>query len=186
MRRSSPPQRQSLAHAPPAGWAPPSLTRRRLLDPHRSTLGAPDSSSIAGRRASGFLQLSLSKVSRHPHRSASRDSSAETPPRNANDFRGVNFVHILWPHGGEAAFSIVRRLRRTTNAEKTHFISTRRGRRYTPPAYVRSSRSYRSDPSGRGGDKRMGPARAEGAREDKMFVCIASHKSAEPNSLLSC
>ena len=62
------PQRHSLAHAPPAGWAPPSLTRRRLLDPHRSTLGDPDSSSIAGRRASGFLQVSLSKVSRHPHR----------------------------------------------------------------------------------------------------------------------
>ena len=47
---------------------------------HRSTLEDPDSSSIAGRRASGFLQVSLSKVSRHPHRGARPASSAETPP----------------------------------------------------------------------------------------------------------
>jgi hypothetical protein len=47
---------------------PPSLARRRPLDPHRSTLGDPDSSSIAGRRASGFLQVSLSKVPRPQHR----------------------------------------------------------------------------------------------------------------------
>jgi hypothetical protein len=56
------------------------------LDPRRSTLTDPDSSSIAGRRASGFLQVSLSKVSRHPHRGAHPASSAETPPMNTNDY----------------------------------------------------------------------------------------------------
>ena len=88
-RRSSPPQRHALAHAPPPGWTPPSLARRRPLDLHRSTLGDPDSTSIAGRRASGFLQVSLSKVSRHPHQGTRRTSSAETPPMNANDLSRV-------------------------------------------------------------------------------------------------
>jgi hypothetical protein len=37
-------------------------------------------SSIAGRRASGFLQVSLSKVSRHQHQAACPASRAETPP----------------------------------------------------------------------------------------------------------
>jgi len=37
-------------------------------------------SSIAGRRASGFLQVSLSKVSRHRHRAARPANRAETPP----------------------------------------------------------------------------------------------------------
>ena len=37
-------------------------------------------SSIAGRRASGFLQVSLSKVSRHWHRGARPATRAETPP----------------------------------------------------------------------------------------------------------
>jgi hypothetical protein len=37
-------------------------------------------SSIAGRRASGFLQVSLSKVSRHWHRPARPATRAETPP----------------------------------------------------------------------------------------------------------
>jgi integrase len=46
--------------------------------------GDPDSSSIAGCRASGFLQVSLSKVSRHSHGCLS-SLSAETPPMNAND-----------------------------------------------------------------------------------------------------
>jgi hypothetical protein len=59
------------------------------------TRGDPDSSSIAGRRASGFLQVSLSKVSRHEHRGARPASSAETPPMNANDFRGVIPTTIL-------------------------------------------------------------------------------------------
>ena len=63
--------------------------RRRPLHPHRSTLDDPDSCSIAGRRASGFLQVSLSKVSRHEHRGARPASNAETPPMNANDFTGV-------------------------------------------------------------------------------------------------
>ena len=49
----------------------------------------PTSSSIAGRRASGFLQVSLSKVPRHPHRAARPASRAETPPMNANDLWGV-------------------------------------------------------------------------------------------------
>ncbi len=49
-RRSNTAQRHSLAHASRAGWAPPSLARRRRLDPHRSTLGDPDSSSRAGRQ----------------------------------------------------------------------------------------------------------------------------------------
>ena len=52
---------------------------------HRSTLDDPDSSSIAGRRASGFLQVSLSKVSRPEHRGARPASNAETRPMNAND-----------------------------------------------------------------------------------------------------
>ena len=76
----------SPAHALPTERQPASLARRRPRDPTRSTLEDPDSSSIAGRRASGFLQVSLSKVSRHPHRGARRTSSAETPPMNANDF----------------------------------------------------------------------------------------------------
>src|SRR6266852_8705840 len=37
-------------------------------------------SSIAGRRASGFLQVSLSKVSRHGHRGTRPATRAETPP----------------------------------------------------------------------------------------------------------
>ena len=60
--------------APPGPYArrpdcvPPPLARRRPLDRRRPTLEDPDSSSIAGRRASGFLQVSLSKVPRHQHR----------------------------------------------------------------------------------------------------------------------
>ena len=45
-----------VARAPPASNAPTRATVE------------PDSNSIAGRRASGFLQVSLSKVSRHTHR----------------------------------------------------------------------------------------------------------------------
>jgi hypothetical protein len=59
-------------------------------------------SSIAGRRASGFLQVSLSKVSRHGHRAARPATRAETPPMNANDFRGVTegriLSSIIWPN----------------------------------------------------------------------------------------
>ena len=54
--------------------------------------GIPHSSSIAGRRASGFLQVSLSKVSRHRHRGARPASRAETPPMNANDFSRVTLT----------------------------------------------------------------------------------------------
>ncbi len=48
-------------------------------------------SSIAGRRASGFLQVSLSKVSRHPDRGSSSYSRRDTSD-NANDLR------IIWPN----------------------------------------------------------------------------------------
>ena len=68
--------RPARAAAARASTASPSLG---------SSLEDPDSSSIAGRRASGFLQVSLSKVSRHGHRGARPASSAETPPMNAND-----------------------------------------------------------------------------------------------------
>ena len=66
----------------------PPLTRHRPVDAPTRTVRDPDSSSIAGRRASGFLQVSLSKVSRLPHRGARPDSSAETPPMNASDYPG--------------------------------------------------------------------------------------------------
>jgi Phage integrase, N-terminal SAM-like domain len=49
----------------------------------------PYSSSIVGRRASGFLQVSLSKVTRHPHRRISPAPRAESPPMNANDYSRV-------------------------------------------------------------------------------------------------
>ena len=52
---------------------------------HLATHADPTSSSIAGRRASGFLQVSLSKVSRHPPRATGPTSRAETLPMNAND-----------------------------------------------------------------------------------------------------
>jgi hypothetical protein len=50
-----------------------------------STRGDPDSSSIARRRASGFLQVSSSKVSRYQHQGGPPASCAETPSMNAND-----------------------------------------------------------------------------------------------------
>ena len=69
-----------------SGRVPPPLARRRPLDRHRATRDDPTSSSIAGRRASGFLQVSLSKVPRHPHRAACPASRAESLPMNANDY----------------------------------------------------------------------------------------------------
>ena len=81
-RRSARPR-----HAPAAAAvarAPPALSIR-----HSPAPGDPDSSSIAGRRASGFLQVSLSKVPRHLHRGARPASCAETPPMNASDYSGV-------------------------------------------------------------------------------------------------
>ena len=65
------------------------FARRGRFDHLWLTLEDPDSSSIAGRRARGFLQVSLSKVSRPPHRGARPASSAEPPPMNANDYAGV-------------------------------------------------------------------------------------------------
>ena len=58
-------------YAAPIEYRAAALTSARATGagrarPHRSKLAAPDSSSIAGRRASGFLQVSLSKVTRHP------------------------------------------------------------------------------------------------------------------------
>ena len=52
------------------------------------TPGIPTCSSIAGRRASGFLQVSLSKVPRHQHRAPVRPSRAEALPMNASDQAG--------------------------------------------------------------------------------------------------
>ena len=46
------------------------------------------SSSIGGRRASRFLQVSLSKVPRHRHRDTPDQLRAEALPMNASDFRG--------------------------------------------------------------------------------------------------
>jgi hypothetical protein len=71
--------------APPLRRPPTQSGRRRSradgLSIDRSTRDDPDSSSIAGRRASGFLQVSLSKVPRHPHQvrlgTRRRDTSDE-------------------------------------------------------------------------------------------------------------
>jgi hypothetical protein len=70
------------AHARTTVPAPPPLTRRPLPTRLQPTPEDPDSSSIAGRRASGFLQVSLSKVSRRSHRGARPATRAETPPMN--------------------------------------------------------------------------------------------------------
>jgi hypothetical protein len=51
-----------------------------------STPGDSYSSSIAGRRARGFLQDSLSKVSRHWHRGTRPATRAETPPITLTTF----------------------------------------------------------------------------------------------------
>jgi hypothetical protein len=75
--------------APPASRScrtPPTTSRPNALAPTPWNLAC---SSRAGRRASGFLQVSLSKVSRHEHRGARPASSAETPPMNANDYSRV-------------------------------------------------------------------------------------------------
>src|SRR5260221_346872 len=58
----------------------PPLTRHRPFDKPTRTARDPHSSSIGGRRASGFLQVSLSKVCRHGHRGARPTTWAETPP----------------------------------------------------------------------------------------------------------
>ena len=76
-RRHPSTARAAAARASPAH---PIDTRPRATIPLRS--------SIAGRRASGFLQVSLSKVSRHPPRAARRASRAESLPMNANDKAG--------------------------------------------------------------------------------------------------
>jgi hypothetical protein len=71
--RARDPARAAVAHASTAAHTP------------LSTRGDPDSSSIARRRASGFLQVSSSKVSRYQHQGGPPASCAETPSMNAND-----------------------------------------------------------------------------------------------------
>ena len=79
------PARPALATRTPAiaGAAAAARAPTASRSTHRPRPRIPTSSSIAGRRASGFLQVSLSKVSRHPHRGARPASRAETPPMNA-------------------------------------------------------------------------------------------------------
>ena len=60
------------------------------------TLGDPASGSIAGRRASGFLQVSLSKVPRPQHRAHISTLCAETLPINASDYSGVILGSLLF------------------------------------------------------------------------------------------
>ena len=88
IRYRSPSLRSACRAAPPSTRVPPPLARRRPIDRHRATRDDPSSRSIAGRRASGFLQVSLSKVPRHPPRAARRASRAESLPMNANDKAG--------------------------------------------------------------------------------------------------
>ena len=82
----------------------------------------------------------------------------------------------------EAGPSIARRLQRTTSAEKTHFISARwdgdKRRGHTFAAIEAIGRALP--------DVEVTTAWGQPARKvhGKMFVCIASHKSAEPNSLV--
>ena len=61
-------------------WTPTSRVRRRPRPIRSAHAGDLDSSSIAGRRASGFLPVSLSKVPRHPHLGPRRASCAEALP----------------------------------------------------------------------------------------------------------
>ena len=82
----------------------------------------------------------------------------------------------------EAGPSIARRLQRTTSAEKTHFISARwdgdKRRGHTFAAIEAIGRALP--------DVEVTTAWGQPALKvhGKMFVCIASHKSAEPNSLV--
>jgi hypothetical protein len=65
---------------------PPSLAPQRPGDWPPSTPEDPFSNSIAGRRASGFLQVSLS--TRHQHRGLTSPSRAKALPMNASDYPG--------------------------------------------------------------------------------------------------
>ena len=55
-------------------------------------------SSIAGHRASGSLQVSLSKVRRQKQRVSSPQVCAEALPMNASDQAGPMLLYRLWPH----------------------------------------------------------------------------------------
>jgi hypothetical protein len=88
MRGPGPSHPQPHPYARRKACGPPPLARRWFLNRRRFTLDDPDSSSIAGRRASGFLQVSLSKVTRHLHRGTTPATRAESPPMNANDYSG--------------------------------------------------------------------------------------------------
>ena len=83
---ASPSRRAPGPYARPLECVRSPLARRRPLGPRLPTLGDPASSSIAGRRASGFLQVSLSKVSRPQHRAHISPLCAEALPINASDF----------------------------------------------------------------------------------------------------
>jgi hypothetical protein len=89
---ASPVHLVSCPDAPPVGCGPPPLARRRPLDRPPPARADPTSSSIADRRASGFLQVSLSKVPRHPPRATGRASRAEALPMNANDYPRRNWL----------------------------------------------------------------------------------------------
>ena len=90
MHGRSPSHPALLPYARRTACGPPPLARRRLLDRRRFTLDDPDSSSIAGRRASGFLQVSLSKVPRPQHRAHISALCAEALPINASDYWGLS------------------------------------------------------------------------------------------------
>jgi integrase len=75
----SAPTRRRPTHQRPAGSR--RRSRAASLPIHAGLrAGILACGSIAGRRASGFLQVSLSKVSRHRHRAARPATRAETPP----------------------------------------------------------------------------------------------------------
>jgi hypothetical protein len=70
----------------PLTHPPPPLTRRRPIEVPTCTARDRASSSIGGRRASGFLQVSLSKVPRVRIGYLPRPAFAEALPINASDF----------------------------------------------------------------------------------------------------
>ena len=74
------PRRAIPRLAPRAARSAAAVTLRATRLGSAPTSGNLACSSIAGRRASGFLQVSLSKVSRHSHRSVCPATRAETPP----------------------------------------------------------------------------------------------------------
>lgn len=78
-------RRPELLGAQPRRGESPSLTRCSPPDRPHPTLGDRASTSKAGRRASGLLLVSLSKVTRHPQWCLAPSSYAESLPTNASD-----------------------------------------------------------------------------------------------------